>query len=110
MPYTIDGVLSDPLLTIEDRHDEMGSFAIRIGALQTVVFIELGRFRTQETTKFHVSHAIHTPLQIGAYQTSTPFADDWEYALHRAVTGLLSYYRQAIAAGHTPNEDWLEKI
>ncbi len=107
MAYTIDGVLGDPLLTVEERHDQMGSFAIKIGALQTVVLIELGRFRTQDTTKFHVSHAIHTPLQIDPYRTSNPFADYWEYALHRAVDGLLSYYKQAVSAGHAPSESWL---
>ena len=112
MPYTIDGVLNDPLLTVEDRHDEMGSFAIKIGSLQTVVFIELGRFRTQDTTKFDVSHAIYTtpPIQIDPYRTSSPYADYWEYALHRAVDGLLSYYRQAVAAGHTPSENWLVEV
>jgi hypothetical protein len=52
IPCTIDEVLNDPLLTIEDRHDEIGSFAIKIGELQTLIFIELGRFQTSETTKF----------------------------------------------------------
>lgn len=107
MPFTIDQILDDPLLTIENRHDEMGSFAIKIGSLETLIFIELGRFRTSETTKFDVSHAIHTPVQAGPYRTSTPFADDWAYALHRAVDGLTSYYQQAVDAGHAPSESWL---
>lgn len=107
MAYTIDDILNDPLLTVEDRHDEMGSFAVKIGKLQTLVFIELGRFQTSETTKFEVSHAIHTPTQADPYRTSTPFADDWAYALHRAVDGLISYYKEAVAAGHVPNENWL---
>lgn len=109
VPYTIDDILGDPLLTVVDRHDEMGSFAIKIGKLQTVVFIELGRFRIDKTTKFHVSHAIHTPKQAGPYRTSKPFDDDWEYALHRAVTGLTSYYNEAVKAGHVPSESWLVK-
>ena len=109
MPYTVDNILSDPLLTVEDRHDEMGSFALRIGSLQTVVFIELGRFRSTQDTKSTVSHAIHTPMQAAPYRTSRPFDDDWAYALHRAVDGLLSYYRAAVAAGHLPEEAWLVK-
>ena len=107
MPYTIDGILHDPLLTVEYRHDDMGSFAIRIGTLQTTVFIELGRFRTGPMTKFRASHAIHTPVQAGPYRTSKRFDDDWEYALFRAVDALLSHYREAIAAGHQPEESWL---
>jgi len=109
MPWTIDDVLNDSLLTVEDRHDEMGSFAVRIGALQTLVFIELGRFQTSEMTKFKVSHAIHPPTQIGPYQTSIPFGTYWAYALHLAVDGLTSYYRQAVDAGHAPSENWLVK-
>ena len=107
MPYTIDSILSDPLITIEDRHDDFGSFAIRIGSLKTIVYIDLGRVRSGETTKFRVSHAIHTPVQAGAYRTSIPTGDDWEYALHRAVQGLLSYYKDAVEAGHQPKETWL---
>jgi hypothetical protein len=109
MPWTIDDVLNDPLLTIEDRHDEMGSFAVKIGVLQTIVFIELGRFQTSEMTKFNLSHAIHTPTQAGPYQTSAPFGDYWAHALHLAVDGLTSYYRQAVGAGHLPHEGWLVK-
>lgn len=108
--YTIDSVLNDPLLTVEDRHDEMGSFAIKIGTLKTVIFIELGRYRTSETTKFFVSHAIHTPGQDAPYKTSKPFADGWAYALHRAVNNLTSYYKDAVAAGHKPAESWLVEI
>ena len=109
MPFTIDDTLNDSLITVVDRHDEMGSFAIRIGVLQTDIFIELGRFQTSETTKFRVSHAIHTPVQLDAYRTSCPFSDYWAYALHQAVTGLTEYYKQAVAAGHTPSEAWLER-
>jgi hypothetical protein len=109
MPYTIDDALSDPLLTIEDRHDEMGSFAIKVGTLQTTIYIELGRFQSRETTKFEVSHSIHTPIQAGPYRTSRPIGDYWAYALHLAVDGIVSYYRQAVDAGHTPSESWLVK-
>jgi len=108
MAYTLDGILSDPLITVVDRHDEMGSFAIQVGSLQTVIYIELGRFRTGKNTKFRLSHVIKTPEQLDAYRTSKPFADDWEYALHQAITGITMYYEMAVKKGHTPIESWLE--
>ena len=107
MPYTIDSALEDDLVTVLDRHDDMGSFAVTIGVLDTTVFIELGRFLTDDRVKFHVSHSIHTPLQAGPYRTSKPFDDDAPYALHRAINGLTSYYRDAVNAGHEPEEGWL---
>ena len=55
MAYTLDDVLNDPLITVVDRHDEMGSFAIRVGDLTTDIFIELGRFQTSDMTKFRIS-------------------------------------------------------
>ncbi len=109
MTYLIDDVLNDPLVTVEDRHDEMGSFAVRIGSLETIVSIELGRFWTSEHTKFSVSHSIHTPLQVAPYRSSHTFGDYWAYALHRALDSLLSYYRQAVTDGHMPCEAWLVK-
>jgi hypothetical protein len=107
MPHTIDSALDDELVTVLDRHDESGSFAVTIGALDTPVFIELGRFLTTDQVKFHMSHAIHTPVQAAPYRTSMPFGDDAGYALHRAISGLTQYYREAVQAGHEPDESWL---
>lgn len=109
MLYTINEILSNPLLEVLDRHDDMGSFAIRLGELQTIVCIELGRYRRSDTTKFLTSHAIHTPVQIAPYHTSLPFGDTWEDALDRAVSGLTTYYEDAIKAGHKPVDAWLVK-
>jgi hypothetical protein len=53
--------------------------------------------------KFHVSHSILTPIQAGPYRTGKPIA----YALHRAIDGLISSYRDAVNAGHGPEESWL---
>jgi hypothetical protein len=78
MALSIDDALDDDLVTVEERQDERGSFAIRVGQLETIVFIELGRFRSSQKTKFIVSHAIHTPSQAGPYRTSVPQADSWE--------------------------------
>jgi hypothetical protein len=107
MPHTIESALQDDLVTVLDRHDDMGSFAINIGMLDTPVFIELGRFLTDDRIKFSVSHSIHTPLQAGPYRTSISFRDDPGYTLHLAISGLTEHYRQAVRAGHTPDESWL---
>lgn len=109
MPHTIDDALSDPLVTVVERDDEIGWYTIRLGDLKTNVSIDLGRLQTSDRTKFRTSHVIHTPLQNDAYRTSLPFADYWAYALHRAISGLTDYYNQAVAKGHTPSENWLVK-
>ena len=109
MSYTLDSALADEAITVVDRHDGMGSFFIKVGSLETPVHIELGRFLADDRVKVDVSHSIHTPMQIGPYRTSKPWDDDAPYALHRAIEGLTSYYNQAVAAGHEPQEDWLVK-
>ena len=109
MPYTFDTALDDPDITVVDRNDDMGSYTIQVGSLQTHVRIELGRFPNSNDTKFIVSHAINTPTQTGPYRTSRPWADYPEYALHRAISGLTEYYRDAVKAGHNPKENWLVK-
>ena len=40
MSYTIDSVLDDPLITVLDRDDEKGSFAIRLGVLGTPISVD----------------------------------------------------------------------
>lgn len=109
MARSIDEILAHPLITVEDRHDEMGSFAIKLGSLQTMVFIELGRFRHGQTTKFHQSHVIHTPVQADPYRTSRAFSDSWEDALEDVLRTLTSYYEEAVRKGHKPQESWLVK-
>lgn len=107
MPHTFDSVLDDDVVTVINRNDSMGVFEVRIGDLETVVTIELGRFMDGDQTKFSVSHAIKTPAQLAPYRTSHPFADNAPYALHRAITGLSEPYRGAVRAGLTPSESWL---
>ena len=107
MPYTFDSSLDDNDIEILHRDDSKGLFVIRIGELAQEVEIQLGREMDNNGTHFSVSHAIHTPLQAGPYRTSRPWADYPAYALHQAVSGLTMYYRQAIEAGHQPNDSWL---
>jgi hypothetical protein len=57
--------------------------------------------------RFHRSHAIHTPVQIGPYHPGRDWDDDPAYAMHRAIESLASYYQQALRAGHKPSPQWL---
>lgn len=109
MAWSIDKALEDDLITVLDRNDDIGSYSIRVGSLQTMVHIDLGRLLTSNHVKFQVSHAIHTPTQAGPYRSSRFIEDDAAYALHRAIDGLTSYYRDAVKAGHEPQESWLVK-
>src|ERR1700688_4063560 len=109
MTYTLDSALDDDLVTVVDRHDDLGSYAIQIGTIETIIYIDLGRLLTSDRVKFRTSHSIHTPVQAGPYHTSRTIEDDAAYALHRAIDGLTSYYRQAVKEGHTPQESWFVK-
>lgn len=107
MLRTLDDALKDDLITVLSRDDSLGIYEIRIGDLETVVTIELGRFLDSERTKYRTSHAIKTPSQAGPYWTSIPYGDDPSHALHRAIRGLTDYYRDGVKDGHRPREDWL---
>ena len=107
MPYTFDTALEDEHVTVLFRDDSKGLFTIRLGELPQEVEIQLGREMDNEGTHFRVSHAIKTPLLGGLYRTSRPWGDDPAYALHLAVNGLAPYYREAVKAGHVPDESWL---
>ena len=107
MAFTIDGVLESEFVTVIERNDDAGLYCVRIGTLATAVTIELRPAESGEMTEFVVSHAIHTPTQAGPYRTSLPFGDYPAYALHKAISGLTSYYRDAVRQGHQPSEDWL---
>ncbi len=107
MVWNFNNALNDPLVTVENRIDDWGTFEIRIGSIPTVISIELGRHMTSDETKVWVSHAIHTPVQAGPYRTSRPYWDDPEYALQQTISGFTEYYNQGVKAGHTPSASWL---
>jgi hypothetical protein len=107
MAWTVDSALDDDLVEVVDRNDAGGEYVVQIGTLTTLVTISLRRLLNSDDVEFIVSHAIKTPVQAGPYWTSRPFDDDPAYALHRAINGITSYYRQAIQAGHHPREEWL---
>jgi hypothetical protein len=41
MAFTFDDALDDDLVTVVDRNDEMGSYAVKIGKLETTVLSSL---------------------------------------------------------------------
>lgn len=107
MAWTIESALDDPDIEVVDHTENV--WTVRVGALRTPVRISLQK-RKDGTVWWDQSHAMHTPTQIGPYWTSRPFdigPDAYPYALHRAVSGLADYYREAIKAGHQPEEKWL---
>lgn len=107
MPHTFDSALEDELVTVLKRDDSTGYYEIRIGVLETVVTIELGRFMDSENTKFTVSHSIKTPGQAAPYRSGRFFYDYPAYALRMAIRGLTEHYCSAVRTGHKPDESWL---
>ena len=107
MAYTIEAALADQDITLIEQNDAMGEYVFTIGELETTVIVTLRRLPHDEAFEFRTSHAIKTPTQIAPYTTSQPFEKDYAYALHRAVSGLTEYYREGVAAGYQPAEDWL---
>lgn len=83
MSSRLDDVLENELITVVERNDGMGNYTIRLGELETMISIDLGRTPDGRFVKFSVSHAIHTPTQLGPY------------------------YREAVSKSHKPNESWL---
>ena len=108
--WTFDTALEDDFVTVLGRDDEAGTFEFRIGTLETVVTVELGRFMESNMTKFVRSHAIKTPQQMGPYIPSKTFEDHPVVALRTAISSLTQYYRAAVRAGYEPHEGWLAAI
>ena len=110
MAWTIDSALDDDLINDLIRYDKIGTYEFRIGDLDTIVTVEVSRLPAREEAVYRRSHDIHTPVQAGPYHQSRPYWDSVPYALHQAIDSLTSYYRDAVKAGHTPNENWLKPL
>ena len=107
MPWTLDKALDDDLITFTHRHDALGYYEFRVGNLKTVVTVQVSRLPKSEEARYILSHAIKTPTQAGPYYQSRGYWDDVPYALHQAISSLTQYYREAVKAGHEPQESWL---
>ncbi|WP_025591059.1 hypothetical protein [Agrobacterium tumefaciens] len=82
------------------------SVGFRLRGIPTVITIRLEPI-ADGYTRFHRSHAIHTPSQIGPYRPSRDFDDEAAYAMNRAIKSIVDYYLEAVRAGHTPRAEWL---
>lgn len=100
----LERLFEDPALKIIEMYPMRSHF--RLARISTVVKIELEHIGNGYT-RFHRSHAIHTPTQIGPYRPSRDFDDDPAYAMHRAIHSIVDYYRQAVREGHEPEPKWL---
>ena len=76
-----------------------------IGSLRTPVRIRLNV--EPDHVSFETSHFVHTPEQMGPYQTSVMVAATEREALDLAVNSLLLYYKIAVNLGRKPEEAWL---
>lgn len=107
MAWTIDSALDTDMIEVISREEANGIYRIRLGELRTVVTIRLKPMQRGRYTQFLQSHVIQTPCQATPYRTSRPFNDTPAAALHQAIGGLVSYYDEAVRAGHKPCEEWL---
>ena len=99
MSWNFDEALEDELLHDVSCDRSRGTFEFRVGELEEVITIELGRFMDGDQTKFRISHAIKAPWQRDAYRSSRVFDDDPVRALRRAINCITFDYRQALEKG-----------
>lgn len=103
---SIDDLLRNDLIHVDERDDEAGHYVFRIGQLQTPITL-LVRKPYRGRVVYEISHAIKTPLQGMPYLTSHPQAETRQWALWRALEGVIGHYREAVREGHKPDESWL---
>lgn len=106
MAWTIANALADESIKVIRRRT-ISEYQFTVGKLKTIITIRIYRENKGSKYLFEQSHAIKTPLQADAYWTSKPWADDGAYAVHRAISGITEYYKDAVNAGHKPVESWL---
>lgn len=107
MPWTIEAALEDEAIERTETTNEGYSFWLRGIPIEITVMLSINPVRGGYN--FYLSHTIHTPTQLGPYHPSRPWGDDEAYALHLAVSAITQYYKEAKAAGHTPQPNWLIK-
>jgi hypothetical protein len=107
MAWTIEKALNDDLIHIVNRDDELGVYEFRVGDIETIVTVEIGRLPTSERARYHRSHNIKTPSQSHPYHQSRPHWDNVPYALHQAISSITDYYRMGVKDGYAPSKSWL---
>ena len=85
----------------------IGGYKFYLGTLKHEITIRLFvPFQSQQIL-FEQSHFIHTPTQLGAYETSRPWNDNVYAAINQVLQGFTEYYNSAIRAGYEPDDSWL---
>jgi hypothetical protein len=107
MMFTLESALDDDSITIIERNDSWGLYRFQVGMLKTIVSVKLCRSPVSDETRYELSHAIHTPTQIGPYHQSRLFWDYPAYALHEAITSITMHYNIATKNGYASEEGWL---
>jgi hypothetical protein len=107
MGWTPEAVFDLDSDVIEFPKELIREYEFTLKGISIPVRIRLYKVFGHEGVLFAQSHHIKTPTQIGKYVTSRPWNDDLGSALWQAVTGITRYYKEAVAAGHSPSDDWL---
>jgi len=94
---------------VSDAKKLISEYEIVLGDLTTSIKFRV--FQPIGSNLFDVcpSHFINTPTQIGSHQPGQRQHDDEAWAIRSAVNLLHDHYSAAIAAGHEPEESWLEE-
>jgi hypothetical protein len=100
--FAAEEIVEPALLASEHRFSLPGILTI----IKVRIYRQL-KAQSDMRFEFETSHLIHTPEQIGPYSPSAPWCDDADYALHRAVESIVSYYKAAVRNGHKPSVNWL---
>lgn len=79
----------------------------RMKGISTPISIKLSEHEGSQEVGFALSHYINTPIQMSAYIPSHQVGDYRGYAIKQAAYAIISFYRDAVASGHTPDVNWL---
>ncbi len=107
MAWTPEAVFDSDSDVIESATELIGEYEFTLKDISIPVRIRLYRVVGRKGVLFEQSHHINTPTQIDKYDTNRPCNDYLGSALHQAVTGITRYYKEAVAAGHRPSDEWL---
>lgn len=105
--WTVDHALADPLIEVVDRDDDAGHYTLRVRGLSTLIQVILTLNPKIGRVTYTVSHLIKTPGMAEPYRPKPTAGRDDGDALHKAISGLVAFYRAAERKGQTPEESWL---
>lgn len=107
MNASIKKVLSNPRLEVQ--REFVGEYQFQLTDIPVPITVRLYRQLGSDVVEFRQSHFIHTPVQGSKYMTSSSWGKDEKEALQRAVQTFVSFYEEAVRAGHRPAAKWLVK-